>query len=196
MCFGRVEFLRQERAGATPIARDGTFGDALQLCDIGHVESAEDAPFDELSAARIDFGQLRQRAVQRDDVDEIDAIIGDELGGARGQRDLPAASAHAAASRLVDQDLTHRARGQREKLRALDARQIRRLMKFQVRLVHERCRVQRRFIAVRTSLSPRQSAQFFVDESEEMGGRGSRGIVGRDATGLHGLLEFKRSKRL
>src|SRR5690606_10590510 len=110
-----VERPVQPRAGAHPLAPDRALRDAERGGDLLLLHPAEEAVLDD---AALPLVELLERAVQREqlvgaELDEADAVV------QRGALPAAAALRGVVAPRVVDQDLAHRARRDREQVRAV-----------------------------------------------------------------------------
>ena len=144
----------------------------MQSRDLRNLESAEDAQLDDRAGARIDLSELAERGIERDQVYDAAAVDAERVPEC-GLRPAASALETRTIARMVDQHMAHRARGERKKMQAIDAANLRGVVQLQIRLVHERGRVERDRAAHAPSLTARKPPQLLIDEDEK------RFVVGR-----------------
>ena len=139
---GASQLAVQPGPGHRPRALDGGGGEAHRRRRFLDRHPAEVAQLDHAGMALVEAGQSLERLVEREHVDRRrrhgrDEVVQGEPHGAT------APLARGACARVLDQDLPHRMGGDAEEMRAVLERQRRVLEQPQIRLVHERGRLER-----------------------------------------------------
>jgi len=156
----------QPGPGDGPIAL-GRGGRHLQgLRRFGDRQTGEELDFDETTEAWIDRIEVGQCLVQRKHVDR--GLLGQWcVVGESHDFHVAAAFSGVPSARLIDQDLPHQTRGEREKVRPVAQLDAIEINQPQVRLVNERRRLEHVPSRLRSETCVRDPAQFVIDERNE-----------------------------
>ncbi len=144
----------------------------MQLRDFLKTQAAEYVPFDHLTGARIQLGELFETLIQCQHVCHVAGCVMVILVR-QGENNLTAALQTHAAARVVDQHLPHRARGERQKVRARQT--LRAGRQLEVYLVNQRSGIQGQQCADTLPLAVRNDAQLLVRQREQLFHRNFRG---------------------
>ncbi len=149
-----------------PFAFNGAGGNAQDLCNLFHSQSAKKSHFDDLLLAGI---ERRQSAEGIIDGEHADRGIGAKVQRIFDWDDgLPtAAPGTEVGARMIDEDTTHEMRGNGEKVRAVPEVRFALLDELQVGFVDEGGGLQRVIGAFATHVVRRAAMQLIVDQGHE-----------------------------
>jgi len=161
-----LQFLLQPPTRLDPFPANRAVGDAEHLRRLFFGEAAEKPELHYLRQTRAEGGKTRERLIQREESRRT-LDHGDLHVVKVHPVQLTPASRRAVPARVVDEDLAHRARCEREEVVAVLPLDALGVDQFQVRLVDQRRRGHRAAGAVAPEVGVRDVAEALVDDREE-----------------------------
>ena len=167
-----LNFLKQPRPGVGPPAFRGGFGNAEDFGGFLDLQAEEVTEFDQFGLFRLERGELVQSFVKREQL-----IVGRGAGDFEfihvEMRGTGASALPSLASGPVDEDATHRFGGGPEEVRAVLPRLAGRVHQLQPCFMDEGRRLEGVAGRFASHLLRRQSAQFVVEQRQQLiGGLG------------------------
>jgi hypothetical protein len=180
--------LIQPRSGNPPLALHRPGGDAQDVGGLLDGETAEESELDDASLLRVESLQVGESPVKRDGVD-VDRLGGRETFDERDPSLGASALGPHSAPRVVDENPSHQLRGDGEEVRPVLPLHAALIDELQIRLVHQRRRLERMVGSLARKVPFGQRLQLPVDHRHHLV-EGFRAAV---AALLEKLREVRRS---
>ena len=164
--FSPLKLASQPDPRELPVAHDRLNRNTQDARAFFHTQTAKHAQFDDAASPRIECRQGIERGVQRNEVAAALRRRDERVA----QRHPPKAAATLdvpLAARVIDQDVPHERRGEGEEVRAIPQADAATPHEAHIRLIDERCGLERVTRRLAPHMPPRQLTQIPVDQRHQ-----------------------------